>query len=125
MTSTEQEVRIARELRFMRTEISREFRTIREEISSLSTRLVKGQLPKESETPLLLSLSEAAKNLGLSVKTIRRMVDSQKILAKRIGSRVLIPVSQLAEVESANDITTTKPPRRQSKKNKKKASTKT
>lgn len=92
MNTAEKEDRIFQELQF-----------IRAEVSSLREQIEKRQSPKEmGETPRLLSLSDAARDLGLSVKTIRRMIDSQKIIAKNIGRRVLIPVSQLAEL-AAND----------------------
>lgn len=45
--------------------------------------------------PLALSLEAAAEALGLSVRTVRRLVASGQLPASRVGRRVLIEASAL------------------------------
>lgn len=45
----------------------------------------------------LRSVDDAAKMLGVSTKSVRRLIKSRKLTAVRIGRRVLIPFDALAE----------------------------
>ena len=48
-------------------------------------------------TKLLLSRGEAAEVLGVSVRTIDSLIKAGRMLAVRLGRRVLIPVEHLQE----------------------------
>jgi excisionase family DNA binding protein len=47
------------------------------------------------ENRIVLSLSEVASSLGLSPKSIERMIKRGELKSKRVGRRVLIPKSEV------------------------------
>jgi excisionase family DNA binding protein len=56
------------------------------------------QLPKpivNSNKSLLLSSSEAAEKMGVSIQTIRRLIKRGSLKASRVTRNLLIPVSEL------------------------------
>jgi len=46
----------------------------------------------------LVGLSEAARQLGVSIDTIRRLVARGEVVAVNVGARRLVPVSEVARV---------------------------
>jgi excisionase family DNA binding protein len=56
-----------------------------------------GEATKESQTPILLSPSEAAAKLGLSVKQITRLANFQEIGHVRLGDQIYFTEASLQE----------------------------
>jgi excisionase family DNA binding protein len=54
-----------------------------------------GSTPKVIGPPLLSGLRAAAGRLGISETNCRRLVDSGRLRAVRLGNRVLIPEDEL------------------------------
>jgi len=52
--------------------------------------------------PLLVGRKQAAKMLGISVRALDYLVAGRKLTTRRIGSRVLIAVSELRRFASAD-----------------------
>jgi excisionase family DNA binding protein len=48
--------------------------------------------------PLAVGIEKAAEMVGLSKHTVRKYVSEQRILAVRIGRRVIIPVQSLEKL---------------------------
>jgi excisionase family DNA binding protein len=46
----------------------------------------------------LIALSEAARRLGVSVATIRRLIARGEVIAVNVGSRRLVPVSEIDRI---------------------------
>ena len=56
-----------------------------------------------NDNPMRLrSVDDAARLLGVSTKTMRRLISSRKLPSVRIGRRVLIPSDSLAEFVRSN-----------------------
>jgi excisionase family DNA binding protein len=53
-------------------------------------------------TPLGVSPAEAARLLGLSRTTIYRLIKAEKLRTMKVGSRIVIPVSELSLLISGN-----------------------
>jgi excisionase family DNA binding protein len=51
-----------------------------------------GRSKKTPPPPQFLSVDEAAARLGMSPKTIRRLIDSGELPAVRVGSSIRIPI---------------------------------
>lgn len=60
--------------------------------------------PQDTAPRLLYDRKEAARQLSISVRSIDYMVTSRKIATRRIGSRVLIPHSELVRLATSADL---------------------
>lgn len=54
--------------------------------------------------PTCLSLVEAAKHLGVSLSTMKRMVASREIQTATIGKRSMVPMSELTRVSTPDPL---------------------
>lgn len=59
---------------------------------------------KDSYRPMLINIDEAALALGLRPATIRQWCLQRKITRVKLGSRTLIPVSEIARLIEQNTI---------------------
>lgn len=60
-------------------------------------------LQNVSETPLLISVAEAAKRVGLGRTTVYQLIDAGKFPHKRIGRALRVPVKALEQWAESQD----------------------
>jgi excisionase family DNA binding protein len=51
--------------------------------------------PAPAPAPLAVTIEEASRMMALSHWVIRRLIKEEKIYARKVGKRLLIPVSEL------------------------------
>jgi excisionase family DNA binding protein len=54
-------------------------------------------------TPLAYSLEDAAKQLSVSAQSIRRLIDRGELKARHVGTRVLVPRTELERFLTPTD----------------------
>ena len=63
------------------------------------------QAPSENRT---LRLPEVAIRLGVSVATVRRLIDSHGLPARRVGRQIRVPLGEFEEWYARQDLEVTK-----------------
>jgi len=59
----------------------------------------------QSTSPLLVSVPDAAKLLGVSRRTIQNLIFNKTLVTKKIGTRTLIPYSYLIKIAAHGAVT--------------------